>query len=234
MVLLREPNGLIQEESTTGRQQELSGFIAELAEQARRRQALLKRQVDEELADTISERRIQVEKTLHRLHTSHDRLRRVGLKANRRTAERRMAEERDRLRTLLLKELEKRVVFKIRNLKGSEEYRLVLRALTQEAASVLGDALVVRVEKGDAEALKDCACVAELQETLSDAWGGVCATDATKDRVIDNSFRVRWKRLLPKMMRRLSEHVDRYAAVWLEELEAKGWREDGPCETDPL
>ncbi|NLL37582.1 MAG: hypothetical protein GX256_08705 [Fretibacterium sp.] len=202
----------------------LSGFMKELAEQACERYVIWKREVDEELADRISERRIQVERTLRDLRLADERHRTEGLRSNRHRAEASFAEAREQLRARLFEELERRLLLRLQRLRSSGEYALVLQALIQEVTPSLEGELVMYAEKEDVERLKkeNSSLAERLSGTLNDVWGGVLIVDQATGRVLDNTFHSRWKRLEPDMMSHLSERLDRSSVSWAEMAASKG------------
>ncbi|MDR3265188.1 MAG: hypothetical protein LBT15_04155 [Synergistaceae bacterium] len=213
-------------------ERDLSGFREALLAQHMERTLARKRVVDEEIADIITARRLEVEGVVHRLRrASADELN-EGLSANRRYGESRTRFRRAELRDDFIARLEKSVAGRLRELRSAPGYGRILIALAVEAAEVLSPPFVVLVEKGDAVFLTSETGfsdrtgnnpqasegstplafdfnrdVSEIREDLKDSWGGLVLVGA-KGRLVDNTFRTRWKRLYPSFAGKLAERME--------------------------
>ena len=203
------------------RLEEFSGFKEAILEQYKARYVALKREADEEIADMIAARRIEVEKTVHELLVSCEKKLAEGLRANRRHAEFRVAAFHSEILTLLLSELEERAKARIGDLRGSERYGLVMRCLAEEADRVIQAPVVALVEKGDAVHLKSCKNIREVREELDGTWGGLMVVELAGARLIDNTLRARWKRLSPVLIQSLQRYIGEHCRVGEHPLSVK-------------
>ena len=201
--------------------EEFSGFKEAIIEQYKTRYLALKRQADEEIADMIAARRIEVEKTVHELLVSCERKLAEGLRANRRHAELRVAAFQSEILGVLLSELEERAKARIGDLRCSQRYGLVMRSLAEEADRVIQAPVAALVEKGDAVHLKSCKNIREVREELDGAWGGLMVVELAGARLIDNTLRARWKRLSPVLMQSLQRHVAEHCRLGEHPLSVK-------------
>lgn len=184
------------------RSDDFTGFRNALLTQYRERHLALKRAVDEDLADIITARRLEVEGIVHRLHRSAANRLQEGLSANRRQAERRIRTCKVVLQREFLEHLEKIVVWRLAAFRSSEAYRNVMHALASEAQEKFSSPAVALVEKGDAIFLSGHGGIREVREELKDVWGGLVLIEAEKEegRLVDNTFRTRWRRLYPSFL----------------------------------
>lgn len=189
------------------RSDDFTGFRNALLAQHRERQLSLKRAVDEDLADIITARRLEVERIVHRLHRSAANRLQEGLLANRRQANRHLRTCRNLLQRDFLERLEKIVVSRLAAFRSSEGYRDVMHALAFEAQQGFSSPPVALVEKGDAVFLSGCQGIRSVREELKDVWGGLVLIEAEKEegRLVDNTFRTRWRRLYPSFLQDIHE-----------------------------
>lgn len=187
------------QEKTEERPQDLSGFREALTAQYRERQRTLKRAMDDELADVIAARRLEVEGIVHRLRRSSEDLLREGQAADRRYLESRVRSCRAAMQNSFLVHLEKAILARVDALRLSGEYEDVMNLLASEARERMGGPSVALVEKGDAVFLKALGDIREVREELEGVWGGLMliGTEEQGKRVVDNTFRTRWSRLCP-------------------------------------
>lgn len=192
--------------------QDLSDFRSALSFQFEERIQTLKRAVDEEMADIITARRMEVEGIVYRLRRAAAQRLNDGLRANRRYGERRAKAGEVGLRSDLMGRLEARISEGLRDFRRTSprEYEEVLRALAEEASEGLESPLVALVEKGDAGFLKgrkEICDICEVREELEDVWGGLVLVEAGKgeSRLVDNTFRTRWRRLYPAFLEEFRE-----------------------------
>lgn len=187
--------------------EDLAGFRDALLVQYRERYLALKRSVDEDLADIITARRLEVESIVHRLHRSAaDRLR-EGRLDNRRYAERCIRKCRAALQNDFVERLEKAIALRAAVFRSSERYGDAMNVLTSEALERFEGSAIALVEKGDAVFLKPSDRVREVREDLKDAWGGVVLLEREKGRRVDNTLRTRWKRLCPAFLSDFHERM---------------------------
>jgi vacuolar-type H+-ATPase subunit E/Vma4 len=177
---------------------DLAGFEEALLEQHKKRCLVLKRSVDEDLADMITARRLEVERIVHNLGRSSEKRLSEGQKALRRRAELQKKAFMIELQDTLLGRLEEKVRARLEAFRRSPRYGDAMNALAAEARKALPSPSVLWVEKGDSVFLKPEGNVLEVREELKDAWGGlVLAEKKEKGKVVDNTFRTRWRRLCP-------------------------------------
>jgi vacuolar-type H+-ATPase subunit E/Vma4 len=163
----------------------------------------MKREVDEDLADIITTRRIEVEKMARDLRRSCEKRLADGLKNNRRYAELQRKVSMSELQKGFFEHLEDLVRSRMEAFRRSPLYESAMRNLALEALERFPFPAVALVEKGDAACLlaPDAADVRrnvrEVREELRDVWGGLVLVGVGKERgrVLDNTFRTRWRRL---------------------------------------
>jgi hypothetical protein len=188
--------------------EDLAGFKEALLIQHKKRCLALKRSVDEDLADIITARRIEVEGVVYGLRRSREKRLEEGLKANVRHAKRRKKEYEAELRGVFFETLERTVRSRLEAFRRSPRYGEVLAALAEEAQlrththTNKDSAIhwVALVEKGDALFLPPSSRgnIREVREELRDAWGGLVLVEAGGGgRIVDNTFHARWRRLSP-------------------------------------
>lgn len=187
--------------------EDFQGFKAELLRQYGKRCQLLKRQVDEEIADTIMERRIAIEKTVHGLRTAHKKKLDMGLSANRRRAELHRSACFDAIRSAVVSRLEEKLAARVADLRRSEWYAPLMRALALEAGAVFQAPAVALVEPGDAIHLTTCPAIREVREELNDVWGGLVLFD-DRGRRVDNTLRTRWEALRLQAVRAVERRMN--------------------------
>ncbi|MDR3231283.1 MAG: hypothetical protein LBT65_07575 [Synergistaceae bacterium] len=188
--------------------QDLSGFREALAVQRMERTLALKRAVDEEIADIITARRLEVEGVVHRLRRASAAELNAGLSASRRYGERRMRSCRIELRNAFFERMEDRIAERLRELRSSRGYGQIMAALAKEAAENLSPPFVALVERGDAVFLRSDGDIREVREDLENVWGGLVLTEAEGRGLVDNTFRTRWKRLRPSLAGELHERLE--------------------------
>jgi hypothetical protein len=187
----------------------LEGFKKALLIQHRKRCLEMKREVDEDLADIITTRRIEVEKIVHDLRRSSEERLAGGLKNNRRYAELQKKICMSELQKGFFEHLEELVRSRMEAFRRSSRYESAMRNLALEALNHFPFPAVALVERGDAGFLPVSVSVPgafgagpgairEVREELRDVWGGLVLVEAGKERrgkVLDNTFRTRWRRL---------------------------------------
>jgi hypothetical protein len=191
--------------SETSGADDLAGFKNALLAQHRERYLALKRSVDEDLADMITARRLQVERIVHDLRRSCEKLLDEGLKANRRRVELQKKAYKVELQDDVFEHLEKRVRARLEAFRRSPGYGDAMETLVAEARDVFPFPSIAWVEKGDSAFLKPSGNVLEVREELQNAWGGLVLVEAKESesiwregaRLVDNTFRTRWRRLCP-------------------------------------
>ena len=182
---------------------DLSKFEAVLWAQHEERCSALKRSVDEDLADIIMARRLDVEKRVHDSRRSCKKRYEEGVAANRRRIELRKKDLEADLRKALLKRMEEALKLRFEEFRLSPAYGQVMQYLFSEAREKFPLPSVLLLEKGDAVFLEAEGTIEgraeEIREDLKDVWGGLVLVEArkTRGRVFDNTFRARWNRLLP-------------------------------------
>jgi vacuolar-type H+-ATPase subunit E/Vma4 len=176
----------------------LAGFKEALLTQHRERYLALKRSVDEDLADMIAARRLDVERIVYGLRRSCEKRLEEGLAANRRYINLKKRRDEMELQNSFFERLENGVREKIEIFRRSPGYGDAMKALAEEALERLPAPSVAWVEKGDAVFLKPEGNFLEVRETLQDVWGGLVLTEGKEGgKIVDNTFRTRWKRLYP-------------------------------------
>jgi vacuolar-type H+-ATPase subunit E/Vma4 len=177
---------------------DLASFKEALVEQHKERCLVLKRSVDEDLADMITARRLEVERIVHNLGRSREKRLAEGLKANRRRVELQKKTFTIELQDTLLGRLEEKVHARLEAFRRSPQYGDTMKALAAEAREALPSPSILWVEKGDSVFLNPEGNVLEVREELKDMWGGLVLTEKEgKGKVVDNTFRTRWHRLRP-------------------------------------
>jgi hypothetical protein len=194
---------------TPQKEPELAGFREALLVQHKKRVLALKRSLDEDLADIITARRIEVEGVVHGLRRDREKLLEEGLRANRRYETHQKNIYEMELRDLFSQALEKAVRSRLEAFRRSPRYGSALAALAAEAQTQENSAFpwVVLVEKGDAlflsRSLSPGGNIREVREELADVWGGLMLVETGEGgknesgRIVDNTFRTRWRRLYP-------------------------------------
>jgi vacuolar-type H+-ATPase subunit E/Vma4 len=186
---------------------DLEGFAKALLIQTQNRCLAMKREVDEDLADIITARRIEVEKIVHDLRRGGEKRLEEGLKSNRRHAELRKKVCMSELQEGFFEHLEALVRARAEAFRRSSLYGRAMRSLALEALEHFPFPAVALVEEGDAVHLdprggsprsgNPLENIQEVREELRDAWGGLVLAEAGKERgrFLDNTFRTRWRRL---------------------------------------
>jgi hypothetical protein len=181
---------------------DLEGFKKALMIQHQERCLKMKREVDEDLADIITTRRIEVEKIVHDLRRSGEKRLAEGLKNNRRYAELQKKVRISELQKGFFEHLEELVRFRVEEFRRSDRYESAMRNLALEALEHFPFPAVALVERGDAAYLSAFGAgghrgIREVREELRDVWGGLVLAEAGKERgrLLDNTFRTRWRRL---------------------------------------
>jgi vacuolar-type H+-ATPase subunit E/Vma4 len=187
---------------------ELEGFKRALLLQHRKRCAEMKRRIDEDLADIITARRIEVEKIVYGLRRACEKHLSDGLRNNRRRAELQKKIRMSELQKGFFDHLEARVRSRAEAFRRSPRYESAMRNLALEALEHFPFPAAALVERGDAAFLSSLVAegarrgageIREIREELRDVWGGLILTEAGKERVggklLDNTFRTRWRRL---------------------------------------
>jgi vacuolar-type H+-ATPase subunit E/Vma4 len=191
----------------------LEGFETALLRQHEERRLALKRTVDEDLADIIAARRLEVENIVHSLRRSREERLEEDLKENRRRAELRKKAYLSELERAFLETLEDALCSRVEILRRSPRYKDVMKGLALEAAEGFPFPSVALVESGDAACLASCgaACpgIVEIRENLRDKWGGLVLVEAGKERgrFLDNTLRTRWERLRPVFAAKAREKI---------------------------
>ncbi|MDR2136880.1 MAG: hypothetical protein LBO68_01205 [Synergistaceae bacterium] len=178
--------------------EDLIGFREALLVQHKKRCLALKRSVDEDLADIISARRIEVEGIVHGLRRSREKRLEEGLEANLRYSRHQKKVYEGELQDVFFEALEKEVRSRLKTFRRSPRYGAALAALAAEAQQNFAFPWVALVEKGDAPflPLSPRGNIQEVREELGDVWGGVVLVAAGGcGRIVDNTFRTRWRRL---------------------------------------
>lgn len=186
--------------------EDLQGFKDALLRQYTERYRVRKRQIDEEIAETVMARRIEVERTVHELRVAHKKKLELGLLANRRRAELKNASFREELQAVAAAEVERRLCIEIEALRSSPRYCAVMRGLLSEASALLRGPAVALVEGGDGGYLKAGGHIQEIREELQGVWGGVILVEQ-RGRRIDNTLRARWTLLRGGLMSEIQERL---------------------------
>jgi vacuolar-type H+-ATPase subunit E/Vma4 len=188
--------------------EDLAGFKEALLIQHKKRCAALKRSVDDDLADMITARRIEVEGIVYGLRRRREKHLEEALQANSRYVKRQKKNYDAELQGIFFEALEEAVRSRLETFRRSPRYGSVLTALAAEAqgqAQAQAQAQenvsfpwVALVEKGDALFLSPSSRgnIREVREELRDVWGGLVLVEAGGGgRIVDNTFRTRWRRL---------------------------------------
>jgi vacuolar-type H+-ATPase subunit E/Vma4 len=189
---------------------DLAGFKEALLEQHKERCLVLKRSVDEDLADMITARRLQVERIVHNLGRSREKRLNEGLKANRRRIELQKKAYTIELQDSLIEFLEEKVRARLEAFRCSPRYGDAMKALLAQARGLM-PLSIVWVEKGDSVFLKPDGSVLEVREGLKDVWGGLLIEEKESGRLVDNTFRTRWHRLRPFF---IAEHEEVFTELF--------------------
>jgi len=118
----------------------------------------------------------------------------------------------------LLLSAEKRITKTLMTIRQDEErYARAMRTLLNEALREIDGMAVVVVGRGDGRFLSQCDRVSAVREE-DIPLGGCTVTDAEGERIVDNTFEGRWKRIKKSIIRRIS------AALWplMEEIGRSG------------
>jgi vacuolar-type H+-ATPase subunit E/Vma4 len=186
---------------------DLNGFEEALLAQHRERCLVLKRSVDEDLADIITMRRLEVERIVHNLRCSRKKRFDEGVKANRRRVELQKKTFKIGLQDRLFERLEEKVRVRLEIFRRSSRYGDVMKALIAEVEGFFSSPSIVWVEEGDSVFLRSGG-VLEVREGLKDVWGGLLIEEKESGRLVDNTFRTRWRRLRPFF---IAEHGEVFA-----------------------
>lgn len=186
--------------------EDFQGFKEALLRQYKERYLTLKRNVDEEIADTVMARRIDIERTVYGLRVAHKKKLEQGLLNNRRRAELQYAVFREELQISVLEEIERRMLIQIQALRLTDRYACIMKSLAEEASVLLRGPAVALVEKGDADYLSVGGHIREIREELESAWGGVVLVEK-RGRRIDNTLHARWMLLKVEIVTEIQKHL---------------------------
>jgi vacuolar-type H+-ATPase subunit E/Vma4 len=202
---------------------DLEGFKRALLIQHQKRCVKMKREADEDLADIITTRRIEVEKIVHDLRRACEKRLAEGLRNNRRCAELQKKIRMSELQKGFFEHLEELVRSRVEAFRRSPRYESAMRNLALEALEHFPFPAIALVEKGDAACLSALAAdtcqgsqktretgeIREIREELRDVWGGLVLVEAGKERgrLLDNTFRTRWRRLHTAFAEKLWEEI---------------------------
>jgi vacuolar-type H+-ATPase subunit E/Vma4 len=182
--------------------EDLAGFKEALLVQHKKRCAALKRSVDDDLADMITARRIEVEGIVYGLRRRREKHLEEALQANSRYVKRQKKNYDAELQGIFFEALDEAVRSRLETFRRSPGYGAVLTALAAEAQGQAQENVsfpwVALVEKGDALLLSPSSRgnIREVREELRDVWGGLVLVEADGGgRIVDNTFRTRWRRL---------------------------------------
>ncbi|MDR2529045.1 MAG: hypothetical protein LBD04_08525 [Synergistaceae bacterium] len=168
---------------------DLSGFWKALLEQHQERRLTLKRVVDDDLADMITARRMEVEGIVHDLRRSAAMRLAEGLEANRRAEDRQKRACEAEIQEVFSRLVEEELRRLLEGFRRLPKYRDVMEALAKEALEVLPSPSAVLVEKGDGVFLPPWSVFREVREELEGVWGGLILVG--DGRIVDNTFRTR-------------------------------------------
>jgi hypothetical protein len=210
---------------SAGESADLIGFRNALLEQHKERYFALKRSVDDDLADIITARRLEVEGIVQAVRRFCETRLAEGLKANRRYEKLQKRMYAVELQNAFFRELEEAQQRRFEVFRRSPRYKDAMYALAAEALENYGLSirtqggkpprelrLIALVEKGDAVFLPPQENIVEIREELKDVWGGLALVEERKGggRLVDNTFRTRWRRLYPSFV---AGHRDVFTAL---------------------
>lgn len=196
----------------TPREKDRSEFLEfERALEAEHRERLRgeEMQLDEELGEIVSVRRIEVEKEVT---------------FRRETQQKKARDLRESLKMELLRDLRQRLALEVQEIlssleiqvfdelqafRGSREYEETLCLLAREGLSVVGDRALILVPTGEKKALIRALGEGVLVRETEDLPDGGCLVirHPEGDHLVDNSLRTRWERLIRELSKEISHRV---------------------------
>jgi vacuolar-type H+-ATPase subunit E/Vma4 len=189
----------------------LAGFKRALLEQHRKRHIALKWAADEDLANIIMARRLEVEGIVHSIRLGNEAKLRDGTRENQRRARLKKREYESELIEVFFEKIESALRLRLEEFRRSPEYGRAMEALAVEARELLGGGpAVALVEKGEGVFLRSLDL--EVMEELVDCWGGLVMLSEGVDKngpLVDNTFKTRWKRLYPSFALLLCKNFPR-------------------------
>ncbi len=187
---------------------ELLHFKKELEAEIEARFREEEERLDEELAEAVALRRIEVEREIARRRASHLRKARDLTESLRlellRDLRRRLAQNVQDLAVLLEKELFK----ELESMKGTPRYERALNRFVREGLERVGDQALVQVVPGEGQWVDVMGNGVVVEETLESSEGGCRVIRWPEgDHVIDNSLRSRWGHLVREVTKEISHRV---------------------------
>lgn len=195
----------------TQKEEDRSGFATfKQALEAEHRERLRgeEKQLDEELGEIVSARRIEVEKEVNR---------------RRETQKQKARELRESLKMELLRDLRQRLAREVQEmissvegqvfdelgaLRGSPRYGEALCRLAREGFALVGAPAEVLVAPGEGDVLQILGEDILISETSSLSEGGCLVIRHPEgDRLVDNSLRSRWEHLVRELAKEISHRV---------------------------
>jgi len=199
-------------------EEEIEAFKRSLNEEYERKISDLEKRLERELEELIANSRSAVEKRVIAIQQDLNKRYYENLKL---IARRTQKLGRERLLAFsdeLLLSAEKRITKTLMTIRQDEErYTRAMRALLNEALREIDGMAVVIVGRGDGRFLSQCDRASAVHEEDM-PLGGCTVTDAEGERIVDNTFEGRWKRIKKSIIRRIS------AALWplMEEISRSG------------
>ncbi|HPP37887.1 MAG TPA: V-type ATP synthase subunit E family protein [Thermosynergistes sp.] len=199
-------------------EEEIEAFKRSLNEEYDRKISDLEKGLKRELEELIASSRLAVEKRVVAIQQDLNRRYDENLKL---VARRTQKLGRERLLAFseeLLRSAEKRITEALMAVRQDEErYERAMRALLDEALREIDGTAVAIVGRGDGRFLSQCDRVSAVHEE-DIPLGGCTVTDAEGERIVDNTFEGRRKKVKKSIIRRIS------AALWplMEEIGRSG------------
>ncbi len=199
-------------------EEEIEAFKRSLNEEYERKISDLEKRLERELEELIANSRSAVEKRVIAIQQDlnkryYENLKLIARRTQKLGRERLLAFSDD-----LLLSAEKRITKTLMTIRQDEErYTRAMRALLNEALREIDGMAVVIVGRGDGRFSSQCDRVSAVHEEDM-PLGGCTVTDAEGERIVDNTFEGRWKRIKKSIIRRIS------AALWplMEEISRSG------------
>lgn len=189
--------------------QNLAQFMDALRKEHEERVETLKKQVENDIADAISLRRRSVEKRIVEIRSAHDLEAERLFQRNQQNICNQLRKDFFAEYNRLASEIEMQVETELKELKRQPaRYKKVMESMLNEALSVCPAPCDVIVHPGDEPFFNQKKEVRTVKvDTALESWGGCIVMSEKGDFIVDNTFKTRWEKLAPSIIRKFAIQV---------------------------
>ncbi len=196
---------------------ELHPFKESLIREHEIRIEALRNATGKRIAETLSRKRIEVEKEIAAMSREHEGQYASLLASSLLCVRSRYRGEFLKETNRLFSRIEKLFVESIQLIKKDKvKYSGILYSLISEGIEIIGINSIVYVDFGDSVFLADRSVPIEVREKYLPRWGGCVIESPDGARVFDNTMKTRWERMYPDVVKVLSREVRRIVAEYPE------------------